>query len=158
MIYRSRCSQRAVGAYRWRDTHTRFLGDAAAVAAVVFDRYRDVQPDWLPPTTGSRWLLPNRSKACRHRLRCVLHDALRAAKSRVWATTPYFVPDSLTQRLLCDAALNLIDEGGELNSVLAQIFLDDLREAEEVLAMPWGQRPWPRRVAEAIGWWARRWL
>ncbi len=225
-------SQRVVGAYRWRDTHTRFLGDAATAAAVLFDRYRDVQPDWLPPTTGSRWLLPNRSKACRHRLRCVLHDALRAAKSRVWATTPYFVPDSLTQRLLCDAALlgadvrllvpgksdvplaqwaaraaysrllscgvriyeyaprvphaktllvdanwatvgtanldyrslfvndelNLIDEDGELNSVLAQIFLDDLREADEVLAMPWAQRPWPRRIAEVVGWWARRWL
>lgn len=54
--------------------------------------------------------------------------------------------------------LNLIDEGGELNSVLARIFLNDLREAEEVLATPWSQRAWPRRAAEAIGWWARRWL
>lgn len=223
-------SQRAVGRARWRDTHVRFIGEPAAAAAVVFDRYRDVQPDWLPPTTGSRWLLPNRSKACRHRLRCVLHDALRDAKSRVWATTPYFVPDSSTQKLLCDAALNgadvrllvprksdvplaqwaaraaysrllacdvriyeytprvlhaktllvdaawatvgtanldyrslfvndelnLIDEGGELNAVLAGMFLDDLQEAEEVLALPWSQRPWPRHVAEAVGWWARR--
>lgn len=225
-------SERAVGRSRWRDTHVRFIGEPAAAAAVVFDRYHDVQPDWLPPKTGSRWLLPNRSKACRHRLRCELHDTLRGAKSRVWATTPYYVPDRLTQKLLCHAALNgadvrllvpgksdvplaqwaarasyawllacgvriyeytprvlhaktllvdadwatvgtsnldyrslfvndelnLIDECGELNSVLARIFLDDLRESEEVLAMPWSQRPWRRRVAEAIGWWARRWL
>ena len=225
-------SERAVGRLRWRDTHVRFIGELAAAAAMVFDRYHDVQPDWLPPKTGSRWLLPNRSKACRHRLRCELHDALRSAKSRVWATTPYFVPDSSTQKLLCHAAqneadvrllvpgksdvplaqwaaraayawllacgvriyeytprvlhaktllvdanwatvgtanldyrslfvndeLNLIDEGGGLNSVLARIFLDDLRESEEVLAMQWSQRPWPRRVAEAIGWGARRWL
>lgn len=225
-------SQRAYGPRRWRDTHVRFLGEPAAAATVVFDHYRDVPPDWMPPRTASPWLLPNRSKACRHRLRCVLHDALRAAQSRVWATTPYFVPDSLTQRLLCHAALhgadvrllvpgksdvplaqwaaraaysrllshgvriyeyaprvlhaktllvdahwatvgtanldyrslfvndelNLVDEGGELNSMLAPIFLDDLREADEVLAMQWSQRPWPRRVAEAVGWWARRWL
>ena len=60
--------------------------------------------------------------------------------------------------LIVNDELNLIDEGGELKSVLAQIFLDDLREAEEVLAMPWSQRSWPRRVAEAVGWWTRRWL
>lgn len=102
-------SERAVGRPRWRDTHVRFIGEPAAAAAVVFDRYQDVQPDWPPPKTGSRWLLPNRSKACRHRLRCELHDALRGAKSRVWATTPYFVPDSSTQKLLCHAALNGAD-------------------------------------------------
>ena len=225
-------SRRAYGSARWRDTHVRFLGELASAAAIVFDHYRDVPPDWMPSTTTSPWLLPNRSKACRHRLRCVLHDALRAAQRRVWATTPYFVPDRLTQKLLCHAALhgadvrllvpgksdvpiaqwaaraayskllshrvriyeyaprvlhaktllvdanwatvgtanldyrslfindelNLIDEGGVLNSVLAQIFLDDLREADEVLAIQWSQRPWPRQVAEAVGWWARRWL
>jgi cardiolipin synthase len=225
-------SQRAYGPGRWRDTHVRFLGAAAAVAAIVFDTYHDVPPDWMPPTTASPWLLPNRSKACRHRLRCVLQDALRAAQSRVWATTPYFVPDRSTQTALCHAALhgadvrllvpgksdvplaqwaaraaysrllscgvrifeyaprvlhaktmlvdahwatvgtanldyrslfvndelNLIDEVGELNLMLAQIFLDDLREADEVLAVRWSQRRWQRRVAEAVGWWARRWL
>lgn len=225
-------SQRASGSGRWRDTHVRFLGAAAAAAAAVFDCYRDVQPDWLPPRTASPWLLPNRSKACRHRLRCVFQDAVRGAKSRVWATTPYFVPDRATQRLLCDAALNgldvrllvpgksdvplaqwaaraayshllscgariyeylprvlhsktllvdadwatvgtanldyrsffvndelnLIDEGGALNAVLADMFLHDLVDAQEVLALPWSERRWPRRTAEAIGWWARRWL
>ncbi len=225
-------SQRAYGPGRWRDTHVRFLGKPAAAAPVIFDTYRDVPPDWMPPATASPWLLPNRSRACRHRLRCVLHDALRAAKARAWATTPYFVPDSATQTLLCHAALrgadvrllvpgksdvplaqwaaraayskllscgvrifeyaprvlhaktllidarwatvgtanldyrslfvndelNLVDEGGELNAMLARIFLDDLREAEEVIAMRWSQRPWQARVAEAVGWWARRWL
>lgn len=225
-------SQRAVGSVRWRDTHVRFRGAAAAAAATVFDCYRDVQPDWLPPTAESSWLLPNRSRACRHRLRCVFQDAIKAAKWRAWATTPYFVPDSRTQKLLCEAAmrgcdvrllvpgksdvplaqwaahaaysrllscgvrifeymprvlhsktllvdaewatvgtanldyrsfflndeLNLVDENGALNKVLAGVFEQDLREATEVLAEPWGRRPWSRRAAEAIGWWARRWL
>ena len=225
-------SQCAVGSARWRDTHVRFRGAAAVAAATVFDCYRDVQPDWLPPRTESPWLLPNRSRACRHRLRCVFQDAFEAAKRRVWATTPYFVPDSRTQKLLCEAALrgcdvrllvpgksdvplaqsaaraaysrllacgvrifeymprvlhsktllvdaewstvgtanldyrsffvndelNLIDESGALNAVLADVFEQDLRDAAEVLAAPWGRRPWSRRAAEAIGWWARRWL
>jgi cardiolipin synthase len=225
-------SLRATGRARWRDTHVRFVGDSAAAAATVFDCYLDVPPDWLPPVTGSPWLLPNRSRACRHRLRCVLNDTLRAARSRIWATTPYFVPDSLTQRLLREAAmrgvevwllvpgksdvplaqwaaraaysrllscgvrifeylprvlhaktllvdetwatvgtanldyrslfvndeLNLIDESGELNTVLAESFLQDLCDSERVRADAWSQRGWPGRVAESIGWYARRWL
>lgn len=225
-------SMRAVGQSRWRDTHARFTGEPAAAAGIVFDCYRDVPPRWMPPTTGRLWLLPNRSWACRHRLRCVLHDQLTAAHTRIWATTPYFVPDSATQRLLRNAAqrgvdvrllvpgksdvpitqwaaraaysrllasgvrifeyfprvlhaktilvdsawstigtanldyrslfvndeLNLIDESGELNAQLAEIFLCDLLDAQEVHEKPWSQRPWRRRIAETIGWSARRWL
>ncbi len=76
-------SLRSFGSGRWRDTHVRFVGKPAAAAAMVFDCYRDVPPDWLPPVTGSLWLLPNRSRACRHRLRCVLHDTMSAARSRI---------------------------------------------------------------------------
>ena len=54
--------------------------------------------------------------------------------------------------------LNLIDESGALNAALADVFEQDLRDATEVLAQPWGRRPWSRRAAETIGWWARRWL
>lgn len=46
-------SWRAGGAGRWSDTPVRFVGDPAAAAAMVFDGYRDVPPDWLPPVTGS---------------------------------------------------------------------------------------------------------
>lgn len=225
-------SLRSFGSGRWRDTHVRFVGKPAAAAAMVFDCYRDVPPDWLPPVTGSLWLLPNRSRACRHRLRCVLNDTMIAAHSRIWVTTPYFVPDSRTQRLMREAAmrgvdvlllvpgksdvplaqwaaraaysrllscgvrifeyaprvlhaktllvddrwatvgtanldyrslfvnddLNLIDESGELNALLAESFLADLCEAEPIRAHAWSQRKWPRRAAETIGWWARRWL
>lgn len=225
-------SMRAVGHTRWRDTHVRFTGEPAAAASVVFDCYRDVPPKWMPPTTRPLWLLPNRSWACRHRLRCVLHDQMTAAQSRIWATTPYFVPDSATQRLLRDAAqrgvdvrllvpgksdvpitqwaaraaysrllasgvrifeyfprvlhaktilvdstwstigtanldyrslfvndeLNLIDESGDLNAQMAEIFLCDLLDAQEVIEKPWSQRPWRKRIAETIGWSARRWL
>lgn len=225
-------SMRSIGERRWRDTHIRFTGEPAAAASVVFDCYRDVPPTWTPPKTSPLWLLPNRSWACRHRLRCVLRDQMTAATSRIWATTPYFVPDSATQGLLRDAAqrgvdvrllvpgksdvavaqwaaraaysrllasgvrifeyfprvlhaktilvdsawstvgtanldyrslfvndeLNLIDESGELNARLAEIFLYDLLDAQEVNEKPWSQRPWPRRIAETIGWSARRWL
>ncbi len=220
---------RAVGQSRWRDTHARFTGEPAAAAGIVFDCYRDVPPRWMPPTTGRLWLLPNRSWACRHRLRCVLHDQLTAAHTRIWATTPYFVPDSATQRLLRNAAqrgvdvrllvpgksdvpitqwaaraaysrllasgvrifeyfprvlhaktfsrlglstfetaisitksvrndeLNLMTSPGELNAQLRRFPMRPAR-AQEVLEKPWSQRPWRRRIAETIGWSARRWL
>ena len=42
--------------------------------------------------------------------------------------------------------------------LIASAVHDDLSEAEEVLPVRWGMRPHGRRVAEAIGWTARRWL
>ncbi|MEO5677875.1 MAG: hypothetical protein ABIQ84_10025 [Usitatibacter sp.] len=53
--------------------------------------------------------------------------------------------------LFVNGELNLVDEGGELNAMLARIFLEDLHEAEEVIVTRWSRRPWPRRVAEAVG-------
>lgn len=60
--------------------------------------------------------------------------------------------------LFVNDELNLIDESGELNAVLAESFLQDLCDSERVRADAWSQRAWPRRVAESIGWYARRWL
>lgn len=54
-------------------------------------------------------LLTNHGRACRFRLCCHLKDRFKAARKRVWLTTPYFVPDSGTQRDLCRAASNGVD-------------------------------------------------
>lgn len=41
---------------------------------------------------------------------------------------------------------------------LERSFQGDLAESLEVSAERWAERPWPRRVLEAIGWILRRWL
>jgi phosphatidylserine/phosphatidylglycerophosphate/cardiolipin synthase-like enzyme len=57
--------------------------------------------------------------------------ALRAAKSRVWATTPYFVPDSATQRLLCEAAMR----GADVRLLVpGKSFFGDRRSADAFAA------------------------
>lgn len=54
--------------------------------------------------------------------------------------------------------LNLIAEDASFNASLAAQFEHDLAESHEVTAQLWRRRPWYAPVAEAIGWWARRWL
>lgn len=54
--------------------------------------------------------------------------------------------------------VNLFSRQSALCHELAGHFEADRGESVEVLADSWGQRHWSERVAEAIGWWARRWL
>ena len=54
--------------------------------------------------------------------------------------------------------LNLIAEDMSFNAELAAQFERDLTKCHEVVAGRWRHRPWRAPVAEAIGWWARRWL
>lgn len=85
----------------------------------------------------------------------VLH-AKTALVDRDWGTVgtanfdyrSFFVNDEL----------NLIAEDPSFNAELAAQFERDLAESREVTAEPWRRRPWRAMVAEAIGWWARRWL
>lgn len=105
------CSLRLDGASRWRDTHLRFVGPLAVAAAGIFDACGEDthEPARVPPAVGMTQLIPNSSPRCRHVWRCELHAALRAARTRIWVTTPYFVPDHRLQGLLCDAANRGID-------------------------------------------------
>jgi cardiolipin synthase len=224
-------SRRAVWNARWRDSHVRLTGPLVNDAITLFDRYR-LGRSWQPRTVHGFTLLPNRTARCRHRLHCAFNERFGAARERVWLTTPYFVPDRLSQRRLGDAArrgvdvrllvpgksdvaiaqwasraayagmlaagvrifeyqprvlhaktalvdrhwgtvgtanfdyrsffandeLNLIAEDAELNAQLAAQFEHDLASSREVTSDRWRRRPWHAWVAEAVGWWARRWL
>lgn len=104
-------SQRLHGPSRWRDTHVRFIGRLAALAAEIFDACAvDAHaPVRVPPAIGAAQLIPNSSARCRHVWRCTLRNAMRHAHSRIWVTTPYFVPDRRLQRQLGRAATGGID-------------------------------------------------
>jgi cardiolipin synthase len=60
--------------------------------------------------------------------------------------------------LFINFELNLAAECRSLNAILASQFEQDLQESIEVRKEPWSRRPWIARVAEFVGWSARRWL
>jgi cardiolipin synthase len=104
-----RNSQRTVGQARWRDTHVRLTGSHVAEAIAHFDAYpktprRPAVADRMPLA-----LLSNRSLRCRHRLKCAFTEAFDQARTRLWLTTPYFVPDRRSQQSLCAAARRGVD-------------------------------------------------
>ena len=85
----------------------------------------------------------------------VLHAKTALADDR-WATVgtanfdyrSFFVNDEI----------NLIAEDPAFNSELALQFERDLAVSVEISANSWRRRRQTAPVAEAIGWWARRWL
>jgi cardiolipin synthase len=105
----------------WRDTHVRLEG------AAVWPLQRIFIEDWhfateAPPPTGAE-LFPLPGGARSHIVQIVAsgpdHDqmsihrtfftAITRATSRIWLTTPYFVPDEATMAALCTAALRRLD-------------------------------------------------
>lgn len=104
-----RNSQRVVGPCRWRDTHVRLTGPRVAEAIILFDEYPRARRGSAPSAHPHLALLPNRSRLCRHRLRCAFNHAFDQARDRLWLTTPYFVPDRRSQRALCAAARRGVD-------------------------------------------------
>ncbi len=98
-------SQRYYGAARWRDTHAAFQGDLAQQAAELFDAFWRGDRQWTPEDHGQRdsVLVPNQTRASRRRLACIYTDFLGGAKEQVCLTTPYFVPDHHTQKVLLTA-------------------------------------------------------
>jgi cardiolipin synthase len=54
--------------------------------------------------------------------------------------------------------INAVFERPDVVATLADEFIRDLAESDEVHAARWQQRPWTAVLAEAIGWAARRWL
>jgi cardiolipin synthase len=225
-------SRRAVGDVRWRDTHVRITGDVVQDAAAAFDLPWGPEGAWKRARRSPAFLLPNRTAKCRHRLRCAYLEGLGAARRRAWLTTPYFVPDRRSRRLLTllakrgvdvrlllpghsdvplaqwaghalyapmlAAGVRIFEYGGrvlhaktaladdgwatvgtanfdyrsffvndEVNLVtddaafvgeLAAQFERDLADSVEISEAAWRRRRLTAPVAEAIGWWARRWL
>lgn len=85
----------------------------------------------------------------------VLH-AKTAVVDRDWAMVGTANLDY--RSLFLNYELNLVSQDPDLCRQLRSQFFQDLSEAEEVLPVGWAKRPHSRRVAEAIGWTARRWL
>ena len=104
-----RNSLRVVGPSRWRDTHVRLTGPRVREAISFFDVYPRAPPKRVPTALSGLSLLSNRSRRCRHRLRCAFTEAFERASEKLWLTTPYFVPDRRSQRALCAAARRGVD-------------------------------------------------
>lgn len=99
------------GKRHWRDTHVCVTGALAMQAAQLFDRFWQGDRHWMPvslPDTSSE-LLPNYSHQCRQRLRCVFTDMFDRAKQSIYLSTPYFVPDRRTRKLLSSIARRGVD-------------------------------------------------
>ena len=227
-------SHAVYGDARWRDTHVGFSGALAAQAMDLFTRFwigRKRPPVLYPPESGSI-LLSNFSRGGRRYLNGTFADMVSHARQTIYLTTPYFVPNRRTQRLICEAAqrgvdvrllvprkndvplaqwaahaayeplldsgvrifeylprllhskttvvdaahatvgtsnidyrsfflnyeLNLFTHESVLCGRLRSVFLEDLQQAEEVLAEHWKTRFWGRRALELAGWLARRLL
>ncbi|MDN5870386.1 MAG: phospholipase D-like domain-containing protein [Nitrococcus sp.] len=99
------------GPERWRDTHVHFEGALAREAEVLFDlfwyrRWRYPHPLRLPATDV---LASNHNVNARQRLRYFVDDILESARTRLWVSTPYFVPDQHMQKRLTRAAQRGVD-------------------------------------------------
>jgi len=104
-------SQQFFGEQRWRDTHIRITGVLASLATDLFEHFWHGDHRWLPPsiTDADSQLIPNNTRHCRYQLRCMLEAMFSSSKKSIFLTTPYFVPDRYTQRLLQTAAQQGID-------------------------------------------------
>ena len=99
----------SVGPSRWRDTHLRVTGLPARRAAELYRDFIGNRDCGQEVWSGDSLLLPNYDVGCRYRWRCILQHQLRRASQRIWVTTPYFVPDTATQRELRTAAERGVD-------------------------------------------------
>ena len=104
-------------ARHWRDTHLRSIGPGAwglrqTVAQVWNDFHSDSeQIAWVPPTEWESQLrvAANLPIQLVYPIRAMYLDAFARARSRIWLTTPYFIPDQQLLRSLIDAAERGVD-------------------------------------------------
>ena len=104
-------SRRLYGEMRWRDTHAAIFGALVEDAGKLFDAFWRGNRRWMPVQRSGRAtsLVSNHTRACRHRIRCLYSEAFADARERIFLTTPYFVPDLLTQQRLIQAAHQGLD-------------------------------------------------
>lgn len=108
-----KCARSVVGEDCWRDTHVRMSGAIASQAADAFDIASQAADAfdagarhavYRPQARDGATLIPNRGLRGRLLLHRLLRRRFGDARERILLTTPYFVPDSLTQRALLRAA------------------------------------------------------
>ena len=102
-------SHRATGRSRWRDTHVRIEGPFVTQAQDAFEAFWHGNMHWEPSQIGPNLLMTTGSYPARHHLRAALHTACLQARVRIWATTPYFVPDRRLRTELAAAARRGVD-------------------------------------------------
>lgn len=102
-------SHRATGRSRWRDTHVRIEGPFATQARDACAAFWYGDMHWEPSQIGPNLLMTNGSRPARHHWRVALHTACLQARVRIWATTPYFVPDRRLRTELAAAARRGVD-------------------------------------------------
>ncbi|TCK18326.1 cardiolipin synthase [Thiogranum longum] len=94
------------GPARWRDMHVRFGGNLAAQARILFDDFwRGKKRSHFPLTSVNNTLLvSNYTRGSRRYMNMLFRQTMADAQQSIHVTTPYFIPDSLTQKLLTRAA------------------------------------------------------
>lgn len=104
-------SQSIFGRERWKDAHLRFGNTLAFQAAEMFYAFWDGRVHWVMPENGGATsvLVPNNSAECRYLLNCFIIAMLVCAKHFIYLTTPYFVPDNRTMKVLTDSAGRGVD-------------------------------------------------
>lgn len=220
------------GDLAWRDTHVRLPPPEVHKAVEAFVSYARRGRETPPDQANDYYVVATREHGRKDALRKLFARHFLRARSRIWVTTPYFVPDRNTQKLLCKAASRgvdvrlltsakndvpiaqwaaraaytqllaagvrvfeyqprlqhaktvLVDEDWStigtanldyrslfvndeinlaswyepMNATLARVFLGDLTESAEVTDRPWSNRGLRARLAEFVGWMARRLL
>ena len=104
-------SRRVYGESRWRDTHVSFHGGLIDAATDLFnDFWQGRRRRRLPPAPQNHSiLLSNFRHGARRYLNGSFASMLSHATQSICLTTPYFVPDRRTQRLLLEAAQRGVD-------------------------------------------------
>ncbi len=93
------------GEERWRDTHLGISGDLAVEASKLYDAFWHGKLDRMPKMISKvSALIPNNTPLCRQPLHCLYMDGFQRAKTSIYLTTPYFVPDYRTMQALMAAA------------------------------------------------------
>ncbi len=103
----------------WRDTHTRVSGPAVLGAKLAFatdwrwatHATLDVEWDFQPTGSGSSTVLvfPSDPASEYEEAGLMYHQAIVAARQRIWIASPYFVPDHAIISALQLAALRGVD-------------------------------------------------
>lgn len=104
-------SRQFYGPSRWRDTHAEISGPLVNDAAQLFDAIWRGHRRWMPAQHIGRAtrLVSNHTRTCRHQIHCLYSELFASARERIYLTTPYFVPEPLTQLHLMAAARRGID-------------------------------------------------
>ena len=94
------------GQGRWRDTQVRIEGPLGAEAQEYFNYLWEGRRRWRPgiKDKADSFLVSNHNILQRHRFRRLLLNQFRSAQRSICLSTPYFMPDRLTQKAMARAA------------------------------------------------------